>query len=57
MDSLTVDIGIPSQRYHIGKSEEFVFGLVGSVGVNTLGFYMSSILNGRDFGLKRVKHS
>ena len=53
MDSLTVDVGIPFQQHCIGKPEEFVFGLVSLVGVNALGFYMSSILNRRGFGYYR----
>jgi len=53
MGSLTMDVGIPSQWYHIEKPEEFVFGLVGLVRVNTLGFHMSSILNGKGFGHHR----
>ena len=28
MGSLTMDVGIPSQQYHIEKPEKFVFGLV-----------------------------
>jgi len=53
MDSLTMDIGILFQQCYIGKPEEFVFGLVSLVGVNALGFYVSSILNRRSFGHHR----
>ena len=53
MNSLTVDVGIPFQQHCIGKPEEFVFSLVSLVGVNTLGFYVSSILNRRGFGHHR----
>ena len=51
--SLAMNVGIPSQQCCIEKSKEFVFGLVGPVRINALGFHTSSILDRRGFGYHR----